>query len=102
MLFLIIYSVKMSKVKDFAECLSTDIGVLSPKCVYALNTHQTTEGSGTPGSSFTKTKAQRWDGAASVDHVTAPENNERHSTDIKGTFPPCFRRNKGPRVLAWP
>lgn len=87
MLFLIIYSVKMSKVKDFAECLSTDIGVLSPKCVYALNTHQTTEGSGTPGSSFTKAKAQQWDGAASVDHVKAPENNERHSTRHQGHLP---------------
>lgn len=79
MLFLTIYNVKqlkMLKVKDFAKCLSTDFGVLSPKCVYALNTHQTTEGSGAPGSSFTKTKAKWCDGSASIDYVKLPYNNE--------------------------
>ena len=57
MLFFIICNVNMLKVKDFAECFISDFGVLSPKCVYTLNTHQTTEGSGAPCSSFTKTKS---------------------------------------------
>lgn len=72
MLFLIICNVKMLKVKDFAECFISDFGALSPKCVCTLNTHQTTEGSGAPRSSFTKTKAQWSDGAASIDYVKAP------------------------------
>lgn len=99
MLFLIIYNVKKLKVKDFAECLSTDFGVLSPKCVYALNTHQTTEGSRTPGSSFTKTKAQWSDDAASVDYVKAPENNERHVIRQQGA--PSLPASEGTKGLGF-